>query len=62
MSVCELCGHELDGNEHGPDQADFDIEESPVTGEMELIHLGRCLYCTACYPKGPAPQREEAPN
>lgn len=48
---CQLCGHSLAGNQHGPDQNDFDYQESPETGEMEVVHAGTCTYCVECNPR-----------
>lgn len=40
---CKLCGHSLDGNAHGFDQNDADIDD-----DGNLVHSGRCTYCKKC--------------
>jgi len=42
--TCSLCGHSLEGNSHGPDQADFDLHEDGET----LAYAGSCTYCKTC--------------
>lgn len=42
-AICNLCGHSLDGNAHGFDQNDADIDD-----DGNLFHSGRCTYCKKC--------------
>lgn len=44
---CEFCGHDLEGNNHGPDQNDYDYDPNLDN----FIHSGSCTYCKECNPQ-----------